>query len=342
MSDYSSNATAQEIASFIREQSSLVVLTHAKPDGDAIGSALTVLRAAEHAGVKGEIWVLGPFPAWMDHFSGPSVVRKLSADNLKLPEGEPSGIVVVDTGSWSQLRPLDAWLKPRAGKALIIDHHLHGNADAAHKRLITTRAASCTEALAPVVDFLLNVPDRAALPLEIATPMYLGLATDTGWLRFSNTTSDTLRLAARLVDCGVDHPAIYQAVEQQQSPVRPMLLGQALSSLTYYYGGRVALMTLRDAGMRAIGAQAEDSGGFAEPVLAAQGVQVVATLTEMPTQADGQPLVKVSLRSKPGAQAVDVAAIAATLGGGGHARAAGIKLYTTLEQAIGTIVRVLA
>jgi phosphoesterase RecJ-like protein len=343
---YVSSSTPAEIASFIASRRSLVVLTHAKPDGDALGSALTVCRAAARVGVAAEAWLLGPFPTWTDHFAasgaGPTTIRKLSADNLQLPATEPDGIVIVDTGSWSQLRPLDAWLKPRTAHAAIIDHHLHGDADAAPRRLITTASASCTEALAPVVDAMLGLTPGAPIPVDIATPMYLGLATDTGWLRFSNTTSATLRLAARLVDSGVDHPAIYEAVEQQQRLTRPAALGAALRSLSMHHGGRVAIMLLRDAELRAIGAVGEDTGGFAEPVLAVQGVQVVATLTEMPTQPDGKPLVKASLRSKPGPGAVDVARIAATLGGGGHARAAGIKLNLAADDAVATIARALA
>lgn len=344
MTTYASNASPEQIAAFIKRQSSLVVLTHAKPDGDALGSALTVARAAARVGVPAECWLLGPFPAWMDHFEGETPVRKLSPDNVQLPTtgafADPSGVVVVDTGAWQQIRPLDAWLKPRADRAAIVDHHLHGDADAAHLRLVTTRAASCTEALAPVVDALLKTNGKA-IPLEVATPMYLGLATDTGWLRFSNTSADTLRLAARLVESGVDHPAIYQAVEQQQVITRPRLLGLALSSLETFHGGRVAVMSVRDADLRALSAVGEDTGGFAEPVMAVSQVQVVVSLTEMPMQADGLPLTKASLRSKPGPNAVDVAAIAHGLGGGGHARAAGIKLRLSLDEAKSTIVAAL-
>jgi bifunctional oligoribonuclease and PAP phosphatase NrnA len=345
MTTYTSSATSEQIAEFIKRQSSLVILTHAKPDGDALGSALTVARAAAHAGVPSECWFLGPFPSWTEHFASTTPIRKLSPDNVILPTSgpfaDPSGVVVVDTGAWQQLRPLDAWLRPRADRAAIIDHHLQGDADAARLRLITPRAASCTEALAPVVDALLATQGQH-IPLDVATAMYLGLATDTGWLRFSNTTAATLRLAARLIESGVDHPAIYQAVEQQQVITRPRLLGLALSSLETFHAGRVAVMSVRDADLRALGAVGEDTGGFAEPVMAVSQVQVVVSLTEMPIQADGLPLTKASLRSKPGPGAIDVAAIAHSLGGGGHARAAGIKLRQPLDAAKATIVAALA
>jgi len=341
-SEYASSATPEQVAEFIRAKRSIVVLTHAKPDGDALGSALAVARAAESVGVAATVWLLGPFPGWLERFAGDTPVVKLSADPKNagqvlpgMPTDEPEGVVIVDTGSFGQLAPLDAWVRTRHSKCAIVDHHLHGDAAAADVRLITSRSASCTEALAPVIDALLGLglESGAKLPLAVAEPMYLGLATDTGWLRYSNTTSATLRLAARLIDSGVDHAAIYEAVEQQHKAMRPMLLGLALSSLVMHAGGKVAFMTLLDEPLRKLGAVGEDTGGFAEPLLAVQSVQVAATFTQMPVQPDGRALTKVSLRSKPGPGAVDVAAVANTMGGGGHARAAGIKVYLPVPQA---------
>lgn len=329
---YAGSATPQQVASFIRAAPSLVVLTHAKPDGDALGSVLTVVRAAQSVGVRAEGWLVGPVPHWTDHFALQTPVRKLST-LAEVPPDEPDAVVIVDTGSFSQLAPLDAWVRTRHAKAAIVDHHLHGDASAADVRLVTTHSASCTEALAPVIDALLGLAGNAPIPREIAAPMYLGLATDTGWLRYSNTTPATLRLAARLIESGVDHAGVYEVVEQQAKPVRPVLLGLALSSLVMHHVGEFGFMTITDEQLRKLGAVGEDTGGFAEPVLAVRGVRVVSTFTQMPTQPSGRDLTKVSIRSKPGPHAIDVAAVAATLGGGGHARAAGIKLELPVDQA---------
>jgi phosphoesterase RecJ-like protein len=348
MSDYSSNATAQQIAAWLKSRKKVIICTHAKPDGDALGSTVGLSRALAHAGVPSEVWLIGPFPEWTDTVAGSTPVKKLSNENTQIPAtgSDADGIAVCDTGSWNQLEGLRTWLTGKADKTIIIDHHLHGHADVAHKRLIVTNAAAAAHVVADVATHLLNIAPTAPLPLDVATPLYLGLATDTGWLRFSNVTSDTLRLAARLLDSGVDHPALYQMVEQQQKPTRPVLLGRALSSLTMHHGKKLALMTLRDRDLRELGAVGEDTGGFSEPVLAVAGVQVVATLTEMPPPPSAPPgsglLVKVSIRSKPGPGAVDVAAVANKLGGGGHARAAGVKLFTTIEEAQRTIINAFA
>jgi bifunctional oligoribonuclease and PAP phosphatase NrnA len=344
MSDYSSNSTPQQIAAWLKSRKKVIVCTHAKPDGDALGSTTGLCRTLAHAGIPAELWLIGPFPTWTDAVIGTTPVKKLGSENTQIPPSgsDADGIAICDTGSWNQLEGLRPWLTGKADKAIILDHHLHGQAEIAHKRLIVTTAAAASHVVADVATILLGLSPDAQLPLDVATPLYLGLATDTGWLRFSNVTPDTLRLAARLLESGVDHPALYEMVEQQQKPTRPALLGRALTSLTMHHGKRLAVMTLRDKDLRELGAVGEDTGGFSEPVLAVAGVQVVATLTEMPPPTNAPAgsglLVKVSLRSKPGPNAVDVAAVAARFGGGGHARAAGIKLFTTVEEAQRTIV----
>lgn len=344
MSDYSSNTTADRIASWLKGRKKVIICTHAKPDGDALGSTVGLSRALAHAGVASEVWYIGPFPTWTDAVVGTTPVKKLSNEATQIPASgnDADGIVVCDTGSWNQLEGLRQWLTGKAERTVILDHHLQGNAEIANQRLIVTKAAAASHVVADVATYLLGLAPTAPFPLDVATPLYLGIATDTGWLRFSNVTPDTLRLAARLLDSGVDHPALYEMVEQQQRATRPVLLGKALSSLTMHHGKRLAIMTLRDKDLREAGAVGEDTGGFSEPVMAVAGVQVVATLTEMPPPTNAPAgsglLVKVSMRSKPGPNAVDVAAIANRLGGGGHARAAGIKLFTTIEEAQRTIV----
>ncbi|MBY0307481.1 MAG: DHH family phosphoesterase [Phycisphaerales bacterium] len=348
MSDYRGNSTPDQTAAWLKSRKKVVVCTHAKPDGDALGSTVGLSRALAHAGIPSEVWLIGPFAEWTDKVVGTTPVCRLSSENTQIPPSgaDADGIAVCDTGSWNQLEGLRPWLTGKAMKTAILDHHLHGNAEVADRRLIVTAAAAASHIVADVATLLLGLAPGAPLPLDVATPLYLGLATDTGWLRFSNTTPDTLRLAARLLDSGVDHAALYEMVEQQQKPIRPVLLGKALGSLSMHHGKRLAMMTIRDRDLRELGAVGEDTGGFSEPVLAVAGVQVVATLTEMPppqsAPAGSGLLVKVSLRSKPGPDAVDVAAVANRLGGGGHARAAGVKLFTSIEEAQRTIVQAFA
>lgn len=338
---YESSVNPAELARWLSDKRRVVCLTHAKPDGDALGSTLGLARAMAALGAAVECWYVGPFPVWLETVAGPTPVRKLGQSpvpaDLPAAFGEPDAVCVCDTGSRVQLDSLVPWLAARAERACIIDHHLHGDAEVAPRRWIKPRAAAAAEMVAELAGLLLGGP----VPAAVATPLYLGIATDTGWFRFSNVTPATLTAASGLMAAGADAVGLYEMVEQRDAEARPRLLGRALTSLEFADlpggVGRVGMMCLAGPDFAATGAGPEDTGGFAEPVMTVVGVSVVAILTEVTSGAGGAeargPLTKVSLRSKPGPRAVDVAAVAATLGGGGHARAAGIKLAMPLVRA---------
>ena len=332
---WKTNTTVDEVAGTLRAAKSLVITTHGKPDGDAIGSTVALARSLMACGVSVEVWYIGPVAEWTAEFTRGVKLREFApgkpVEIAGLPDPDLS--VVVDTGSWTQVAELKPWLVGRAGKTINIDHHLHGDAEMSSKRIVETACASCTQVLAPLCVKLLGVASVAKLPLEIAEPLYLGLATDTGWLRYSNVTPDTLRLAAELIEAGVDHTRLYRVIEQQDKPSRWQLLGRALNSLKLEDGGRVATMVLSLKDFAETGSDATETSGFADMVLAVSTVQVSAVLTETAVSAGEPPLTKISFRSKPGPNAVDVNAVANTIGGGGHARAAGAKTRTDLEAA---------
>jgi len=334
---YASSIDTEQAAAALAQCRSALVLTHAKPDGDATGSSLAITRTLLALGKKVETWYIGPFPAWLDLATGATAVSKIgSTDGLPAPAGFDL-IVVVDTGSWSQLDLIARWLKGNESRTMILDHHLNGNVEIADRRLIVPVAASTTQLIAPIVAAALGLPGPRKLPLDIATPLYMGMATDTGWFKFSNATADTFRMAAELLDAGVNATDIYEMIEQQNNPSRPKLLGRALSSLEFDDDGRYVKMSLTLKDFDDVGAETEDSGGFAEHALSVHGVQVVVTLNETTREGAFDPLTKVSMRSKPGPKAIDVASACAKLGGGGHARAAGVKLQMELREAAAAV-----
>lgn len=342
-----SSTTLADVAGALRGMKRVVVLSHVKPDGDAIGSLLALSRSLMRAGVQVEMWVVGPLPRWLGQMmaGGASVMmRELSPGQPLTPVAgsgglmqQPDAYVVVDTGSWSQVAECKPALAGQASKTFIVDHHLQGDAEIATRRVVDTTCASCTQVLAPLCAMLCGVEggSPAKLPLEVAEPLYLGLATDTGWLRYSSVTPATLRLAADLIECGVDHTRLYKMIEQQDVPGRFRLLAKALASLELHsVHGKddTAVMTLSLADFHAAGADAGDTGGFADMVLAIATVEVAAVLTEHPVKAGEPALTKFSLRSKPGPSAVDVNRVCQKIGGGGHARAAGAKFAAPLGE----------
>lgn len=341
---YVSTADAAEIAARLRAAGSAIVLTHGKPDGDAVGSTLAVVRALRLRGATAHAWYVGPWPTWIGAIANdtPASFHKLSADHPAPPslDREPDAVVICDTGSWNQLDGVRTWLEQRNNRAVVIDHHLNGNASVAPLRLIDVKAASATEVAAPVIDELLGLKG-GAFPREVAEALFLGLATDTGWFRFSNVTPRTLRLAARLIESGVEHPRLYELTEQQNSAGRIRLMARALGSMKLHAANSIAMLSLTRQDFVDCGANEEDTGGFGDQPMTIVGVRVVAVLTEMTRPGDPHPTTKVSLRSKPGPGAVDVAAACATMGGGGHARAAGAKLKLPLKDATAAVLRAL-
>lgn len=344
-SGWTSTETALSIAGLLRRARRVVVLTHAKPDGDAFGSTSALVRTLRALSIDAAAWYVGPMPRWADALTADLPHRVLDARAIAAGaldhEPEPDCVVVCDTGAWAQVDELRAWLQPRAGKAVIIDHHLSGAPDMAPRRLLDPHAAAAAELVAEVCQRLLAAKDPSRLPLPIATPLFLGLGTDTGWFRFSNTRPATLRLAAALIEAGVDHAGLFEMIEQQDRPARLRLLGRAFGSIELLANDQAAVMALSARDFDECHGDSEDAAAFATIALSAAPVRVAAVLTEVQGRAPDQPLTKVSLRSKPGANAIDVAALTRSLGGGGHARAAGVKLSLPLPEARAQITRAL-
>ncbi len=328
------------IASRLRGCKRVAILTHAKPDGDAIGSTLGLARTLAAVGVEATPFYLPPWPYRFDRVVRNTPVVQLGADDSKhtIP-WEPDAVVVLDTGSWSQLGGVEHWLHDHHEKTIVIDHHLHGDGDTAPAKLIDTAASAASEIVAGVSVEMLGLESAASLPVEIAEPLFMGIATDTGWFRHSNTKPSTLRLVADLLDTGVEHDRLFANIEQSDNESRLRLFACALSSLEMHAGSRVAVMSLRGADFERTDAQPGDSGGFVEAPLAIAEVRVSAMVTETDWGA-----TKISLRSKPvgDEDAVDVNAIAREFGGGGHARAAGLRIKKPFHEALEIISKALA
>jgi bifunctional oligoribonuclease and PAP phosphatase NrnA len=339
-----STTTLEDLAAWLRPLRRVVVLTHVKPDGDAAGSTLAVTRALNlrHAATGGIVpetgfpaatpWYWGPLPDWMGAIAGTTEYRLIDEQNRAEhdPAPEPEGILILDTGAWSQLHEVREWLLERRDRAAILDHHQQGDPDVALRRLIITTAAAVCEPAAELCRLVLGVPRIQDLPREVADPLYLGLCTDTGWFRHSNVTPGVLRLAADLLETGVDHSLLLETVEQQDRLSRVRLMTRALQSLEMHDNERVAIRTLRLSDFRDARAAPIDSGGFAEVVLNVGSVDVCAVLTEAYVNNAGN-ITKVSLRSKNRPGSPDVNQVARKLGGGGHVRAAGAKVSADVE-----------
>lgn len=329
---WASNASPSQVAAALRKAPRTLVFTHMKPDGDAAGSTLAVVRALNlMPGHRAEAVFGGPAPAWLPILTGDTPVRSWERDGA--PEYEPDAIVVIDTGSWTQLEIFRSYLAPRAARTIVIDHHRRGDAEVGALRWIDAEAAAVCQLAAGLCCLLLGVmPD--GLPVEVASAAYLGLGTDTGWFRHSNVNSGVMNLAADLLDAGVNANELYQTVEQQDSLSRLHLMARALASLELCGGGRIGIMSLTRGDFAATGARSSETGGLIDLPQTIASVKVAALLTETDPAEYGLPagtaVTKVSLRSKT--DEIDVDQVCRTLGGGGHKRAAGAKVNATLAE----------
>lgn len=309
----------------------VLITTHVRPDGDALGSVAAMVLALRKKRIESRVLLLSHLPAkyafvFRDHAIGHDDAEKAFPADLDLNAFD--AILVIDTGTWSQLPGLkDRFLATRVPR-LVIDHHLTQE-DWADVKLVVKEAAAAGEVVAELL---------ARWPIDldgpIASALYLAIASDTGWFQFSNTRPFTHRLAARLIEAGVDTDRIYQSLCQNERPERLALQTRAQQSLRLLAGGKLAVMTISREDFRLSGAGIPDTENLVNIPLQVGDVQVSILLTE-PLESGP---VRASLRSKG---QVDVARFAEKFGGGGHARASGLKLDLPLEQAVREVVSAL-
>lgn len=335
------NASAAEVADRLRGAKSVVILTHTKPDGDAIGSSIGLARALQHAGCDLALPIYeGPWGQRFDDLIDTTRTEHVSPSVMASDEvAKADLVVVVDTCSWGQLVESEPYLADRADRCIVIDHHIRANPEIATMRYVDPSAAAACQMVAKVAVHLLNLDSPAYLPTDVAAPLYVGLGTDTGWFRHSNTTAAVHRLAADLIQTGIPRERLYASVEQSDSLARLKLAGRALGSLRLVNNGRGAIMILKKSDYADCGAGYDEGGGLTDLVGTTGVIRAVALLHEVSDE-----LTKVSFRAKSGGSMpdVDVNSIANQLGGGGHFHAAGAKVKAPLGIALERVVKLLA
>jgi phosphoesterase RecJ-like protein len=294
----------------------VLITTHVRPDGDALGSAAALALGLRQKKIAGEVLLLSSLPDKYDFVFRENDIRFHDAGAswpAHLLLNDFDAILVVDTGTWSQLPGLQEKLAGFSRPRLVIDHHLTQE-DWADVKLVRTDAAAAGEIVADVL-----VRWGVQIDEPIAAALFLAIVSDTGWFQYSNTRPDTLRLGAKLMEAGVDTDNIYQRLYQNERKERLALQARVQQSLELLADGRLAIIGVRRADFAATGGTTNDTEGLINIPLQVRSVEVSILITE---PMDDSP-IRVSLRSKG---SVDVARFAEKFGGGGHARAAGLKL----------------
>jgi len=294
----------------IRARQRFVLSSHARPDGDAIGSQLAMAFALQALDKEVTIVNRDPVPGPLQSFPGAELVRVAA----RVDETYDAAIIL-------ECSSLDRTGVAGLDRSFVInvDHH-QGNTGYGALNWFDGNAAACAEMVFDLVQAL-EVPLSPAL----ATHIYVGILTDTGSFHYSSISARTFDMCRQLVEAGVDPPRVARAVFDSNTLGRLKLFGAVLSSIELAQEGRVAVLHVDRAMATEAGGTYEDTEGLINLPLTVREIRASVFLKEM---AAGE--YRVSLRSKG---AIDVAGVARQFGGGGHRNAAGCGVTGAYAEA---------
>ncbi len=298
------------IIAALQKCTKILLSVHISPDGDALGSQLALMRALEKIGKTITSHNLDPVP---------EIYRFLpNADRIRvgLPViGEYDAIIVLDTDP-PRTGLFDA--SPPANILINIDHHITNPAPWPNTWLDPNAAATG--------EMIYNLIRRLGIPFDrdIALCLYTAIFTDTGSFRYSNTSPESMKISANLLEAGADPWLVTENVYESFAFRRLKLLGNVLAGMDRSEDGRVAWVVVTDEMYRRTGTSAEDTDNFVNFVRSVKGVEVAILFRQI-----GAEEYKISMRSKG---RVDLSSLAQSFGGGGHRNAAGGKAKGSLQE----------
>jgi phosphoesterase RecJ-like protein len=298
-----------DIVDAIHRRQRFVVTSHARPDGDAIGSSLAMAYALRHLGKDVRVVLRDPSPPQFD--TCPGVNDIIVGDRLEDPG---DAVLVMECGDLS--RPGIAGLE--RGYVINIDHHT-GNTMYGALNWFDPSAAACGEMVFDLIRAL-GVP----LTLNIATHVYVAVLTDTGGFHYSNITPRTFEICRECTEAGVNPSAIARAVYDSNRIGRLKLFRAVLNGMQLDRTERIATMFVTRQMAAECGATYEDTEGLVNFPLSAREVLAVVFFKE-----NGPDDWRISLRSKSD---IDINVVAKEFGGGGHKNASGCGVSGTFEQ----------
>lgn len=296
--------SVKECADILRKKDNILILTHANPDGDTLGSGFALCRA---------LMKIGKICAVINADDIPKKYNYLFDDIVEI-KFKPDYVVAVDVATVKLLGGLEEQYKID----MCIDHH-STNTEYANLLLLEDAPADCQIMYEVVLALGVEVDKK------IADCLYTGLTTDTGCFRYDSTTAQTYRVAADLIDAGADNGRINRIMFETKSKTYARLERLAIESMRFYEHERVAVITVTQEMFQLTGSNAQETEGLAPLTRQIEGVEIGITIQERP---DGT--CKASIRTF---ESVNAAKLAACFGGGGHAQAAGCKFDCDVKEA---------
>jgi len=310
------NRHVEEISNILRDNDNFLILSHLEPDGDALGSSLAIRQFLADQWGKN---VCMPSPVnWPGRYS---FLKKHYNGNKMANPDETDCILFLDSSSpdridWGTLNPEDFGSVPK----VVIDHHEEG-IPFGDVNWIDKESAAVGEMVYTLITEL-----EAVVTPEIAECLYLAILTDTGRFTYSNTSSNSLRISAELIETGnIDPSEIASHVYFNYSEEYLRNIGIALYNSRTYRDAKIVLLTLDKASVRSFSTTFDETEGIVDLAMSVRGVELAALFKEISTNVN-----RVSMRSRG---LVDIGALAKELGGGGHFNAAGCTLRMPLSLA---------
>jgi phosphoesterase RecJ-like protein len=302
------NPDVQKIVEAIRARRRFVISSHARPDGDSIGSQLAMAYALKALGK--EVTVVNADPAPVPLMAFPGVADILIAPTAA---GEFDAAIIMECGDLSRtgVHGLDRFF------VINIDHH-PGNSGYGQINWFDASAAACGEMVFDLTRAL-GVP----LAVEIATHIYLAILTDTGSFHYSSISPRTFDICREALEAGVDPVLVARNVYDSNNMGRLKLFGAVLSAMQIDATGHIAIVYLDHEMARAAGGTYEDTEGLINLPLTVKEIQAVVFFKQ-----DEADQYRVSMRSKG---AIDIGAVAKQFGGGGHKNAAGCTVTGPID-----------
>lgn len=299
----------------------ILVATHTHPDGDAVGSLVAMGLALYAADQRPTFYIESPIPAVYRFLPSVSRIQRHIEDLTRFDTA-----VILDCGDLDRIGARGPALA-RIPTVINIDHHVT-NSGFGTIQLVDTNACATAEIVYRLIRRM-DVPVDA----DMATAIYTGIFTDTGSFRFSNTNRSAFAICEEMVQRGVDPYQVAQKVYGTYSLGRIKLLNMALDSIEISENGKLSVMTLTQRMFEETGTHPEDVDGIINYARRIEDVQVAVLILENETNGNGagketRPF-HISLRSDG---TVDVSAIAAHFGGGGHRSAAGFNIESRIAE----------
>lgn len=297
----------EKCAHLLKSKDNILILTHAHPDGDTLGSGFGLCRALIKLGKTARVVCADPIQTKYNYLF----------DDLDMPSFEPEYIVAVDVATENLLGDL---ADDYAGKIdLCIDHH-GTNTEYAEYLLLNADAAAACEIVLKVIKAM-----HVDIDKKIAECLYTGITTDTGCFRYSNATSNTYRAAAELIDLGVDNGTINRIMFETKTRTYAALERLVIEGMELYSNDRICVATVTQDMYAKTGSNEQETEAIAPLTRQIEGVEIGLSIREKP---DGT--CKCSIRTF---ESVDASVLASAFGGGGHKQAAACRFDCGVEEA---------